>query len=95
MEIKIENKIPDIKVEMSQSADGSYSIKLFQTKGKVLGDVKVGDTVTIGEREYIVLDHGAETTAVIAKKPVKTMVFGKDGNAYDEMMFLVNWASKQ
>lgn len=80
MEIKIENKIPDIKVEMSQSADGSYSIKLFQTKGKVLGDVKVGDTVTIGEREYIVLDHGAETTAVIAKKPAKTMVFGKDGD---------------
>lgn len=80
MEIKIENKIPDIKVEMNQSADGSYSIKLFQTKGKSLGDVKVGDTVTIGEREYIVLGHGAETTAVITKNPVKSMAFGKDGD---------------
>lgn len=80
MEIKIENKIPDIKVEVNQSADGSYSIKLFQTKGKVLGDVKVGDTVTIGEREYIVLDHSADTTSVIAKKPVKSMAFGKDGD---------------
>lgn len=80
MEIKIENKIPDIKVEVNQSADGSYSIKLFQTKEKVLGDVKVGDTVTIGEREYIVLEHSADTTAVIVKKPVKSMAFGKDGD---------------
>ena len=80
MEIKIENKIPDVKVEVNRSADGSYSIKFFQTKEKVLGDVKVGDTVTIGEREYIVLEHSADTTAVIAKKPVKSMAFGKDGD---------------
>ena len=52
----------------------------FQTKEKVLGDVKVGDTVTIGEREYVVLEHSADTTAVIAKKPVKFMAFGKDGD---------------
>ena len=40
MEIKIENKIPDIKVEVNRSADGSYSIKLFQEKEKVLAEIK-------------------------------------------------------
>lgn len=48
--------------------------------GKTLGSVKPGDTVTIGEREYIVLGHGEETTAIIAKKPTKSMAFGKDGD---------------
>ena len=48
--------------------------------GKTLGSVKPGDTVTIGEREYIVLGHAEETTAIIAKKPTKSMTFGKDGD---------------
>ena len=44
------------------------------------GGVKPGDTVTIGEREYIVLGHEKGITAVVAKKPTKFMAFGKDGN---------------
>lgn len=45
-----------------------------------IGLVKPGNTVTIGEHEYIVLDQWEGTTAIIAKKPVKTMDFGKDGD---------------
>ena len=47
---------------------------------KTLGSVKPGDTVTIGKREYIVLGHEKGITAIIAKKPTKTMAFGNDGN---------------
>ena len=60
-----------------------YEVKIVADKpirGKTLGGVKPGDTVTIGEREYIVLGHENGTTAVVAKKPTKFMAFGKDSN---------------
>lgn len=60
-----------------------YEVKIVADKpirGKTLGGVKPGDTVTIGEREYIVLGHEKGITAVVAKKPTKFMAFGKDGN---------------
>lgn len=60
-----------------------YEVKIVADRpirGKTLGSVKPGDTVTIGEREYIVLNHEKGTTAIVAKKPTKTMVFGKDGD---------------
>ena len=60
-----------------------YKVKIVADRpirGKTLGGVKPGDTVTIGKREYIVLGHGEETTAIIAKNPTKSMAFGKDGD---------------
>lgn len=60
-----------------------YEVKIVADKpigGKTLGSVKPGDTVTIGEREYIVLGHENGITAIVAKKPTKTMAFGGDGN---------------
>ena len=36
--------------------------------------------MTIGEREYIVLGHREKTTAIITKKPTKSMTFGKSGD---------------
>lgn len=80
MKIEVQNNVPNVKVSVNQNADGSFSILLAQVESKTIGSVKPGDTVTIGDREYIVLRHGEETTAIIAKKPTKTMVFGKDGN---------------
>ena len=80
MKIDIQNNIPGVKVSVNQNADGSFTILLAEMARKTLGSVKPGDTVTIGEREYIVLGHGEETTAIIAKEPVKTMAFGKDGD---------------
>ena len=80
MKLEVQNNVPGVKVSVNQNADGSFAILLEQTEGKTLGSVKPGNTVTIGEREYIVLGHGEETTAIIAKKPVKTMAFGKDGD---------------
>ena len=80
MKIEVQNNIPSIKVSVNQNADGSFAILLAQKIVKTLGSVKPGDAVTLGEREYIVLGHGVETTAVIAKNPTKDMVFGKDGD---------------
>ena len=60
-----------------------YEVKIVADKpigGKTLGSVKPGDTVTIAEREYIVLGHENGITAIIAKTPTKSMIFGKDGN---------------
>lgn len=82
MKIEFKNNVPGIEVSVNQNVDGSFTVLLEQKEkeGKTLGSVKPGGTVTIGEREYIVLSHGEETTAIIAKKPTKTMVFGKDGD---------------
>lgn len=81
MEIEVQNNVPSIKVSVNQNKD-DYCIEILLTQmaGKTLGSVKPGDTVTIGEREYIVLDHTERTTAIITKMPTKFMVFGKDGD---------------
>ena len=80
MKIEVQNNVPGVKVSVNQNADGSFAILLAEMTDKTLGSVKPGDTVTIGEREYIVLGHGDGTTAIITKNPTKSMVFGKDGD---------------
>ena len=80
MKIEFQNNIPGMNVSVNKNADGSFTILLAEMASKTLGSVKPGDTVTIGEREYIVLRHGEETTAIIAKNPTKFMAFSKDGN---------------
>lgn len=80
MKVNITNNIPSVNVTVNQNDDGSLAILLFENKGKKLGDVKPGETVKLGEREYIVLGHGAETTVVITKDIVKNMEFGNTGD---------------
>lgn len=82
MEIEIQNNVPGIStsVSINQNKDGSFKILFTQMIGKTLGSVKPGDTVTIGEHEYIVLGHENGTTAIVTKESVKTMAFGKDGD---------------
>ena len=82
MKIDVQNNIPGVRVNVNQNSDGSFTIILAKEMAgsKTLGSVKPGDAVTIGEREYIVLGHEKGITAIIAKKPTKTMAFGKDGN---------------
>lgn len=79
MKVNITNNIPNVNVIVNQNNDGSLAI-LIKNTGKKLGDFKLGETVKLGEREYIVLGHGAETTAVITKDVVKDMQFGETGD---------------
>lgn len=80
MEIKVINNVPNIKVTVNQSEDGSFAILLAEDNKTTLGSVKPGSVVKLGNREYIVLGHGAETTAIIAKDFVKEMRFGDTGD---------------
>lgn len=81
MEIKVVNNT-GINVRVKKSDDGK-SITLYVdeiNKNNVpLGEIKCGKVVRIGGIDYIVLDHSAETTAIIAKSFAKEMKFGKDG----------------
>lgn len=77
MKVNITNNIPNVNVTVNQNDDGSLAILLFEKTGKKLGDVKPGETVKLGNREYIVLGHGAKTTAVVTKDIAKEMGFGK------------------
>ena len=49
-------------------------------QNKALGDIAPGQIVKLGDREYIVLSHGKETTAVITKEFAKEVVFGENGD---------------
>lgn len=70
------NNVQNVNVSINQNADGSLAILIVEKNGKSLGEYKPGETVKLGDREYIVLGHGEETTAVITKEIVKTMEFG-------------------
>lgn len=80
MNIEVINNVPGVKVSVNQNADGTFAILLAEHKKETLGDIKPGKTVKLGNCEYIVLGHGAETTAILAKDFVKEMEFGKDGD---------------
>ena len=79
MEIKIVNNIAGAKISMDKAADNTVVITVEEQTIR-LGDVKPGTTVKIGGREYVVLDHSKDTTAVITKDFWKDMEPGDSGN---------------
>ena len=76
MEIKVINNVPGLNVTINKSGDGSFAILLAEEKCKELGSKKPGSIAKIGNREYIVLGHAAETTAIITKDCAAEMEFG-------------------
>lgn len=81
MKVNIINHLPNINVSVNQNTDGSFAIIVQeQPNGKPLSVYKPGETVTLGKREYIVLGHADETTALITKDIVKNMEFGTSGD---------------
>lgn len=80
MQIEINNNlsIPNIKVAVERTEGGKLVINLNEESKVALGNVTPGSTVKIGNREFIVLGHGAETTAVITKEFTKEMVFDEN-----------------
>lgn len=79
MKINVTNNVPNIKVTVNQSGKG-FAILIAEENKKKLGDMKPGSIVKLGEREYIVLGHGAETTAVITKEFATEMAFGSNND---------------
>lgn len=80
MNIDIQNNVKDLSVTVSKNSDGSFAILLVEKNGKKLGSCDPGSVVKLGDREYIVLGHGSETTAVITKDFAKEMIFGDSGD---------------
>lgn len=80
VDIKIENNVPDLNVTVNKNEDGTFIILLAAKNKKTLGSITPGQTVKLGNREYIVLGHAAETTAVITKEFAKKMEFGENGD---------------
>ena len=75
MKINVVNNT-GINVKVEKSDDGK-SITLYVDEVKKhgsLGDVECGKVVRIGDVEYIVLGHSAETTALITKDFVKEII---------------------
>ena len=81
MEIKIVNNIAGAKISMDKAADNTVVITVEEQASR-LGDVALGATIKIGGREYIVLDHSKDTTAVITKDFWKRMEFDNDSGDY-------------
>lgn len=80
MKVNVINNVPNIEVTLNQSSDGSTTLVVKEKMQKTLGQLKPGSIVKLGEREYIVLGHGTDTTAVITKDFVKKMEFGDNNN---------------
>ena len=83
MNIKVDNSVPNLNVRVQETDDGNITILLTKDGGVTLGSVPCGNVVRIGVREFIVLGHGEDTTAVIAKESVGDMEFGSGGNWRD------------
>jgi hypothetical protein len=77
MKFNVINNSPNVNVEVKDNLDGSVAIIVdVKPNGKPLSEYKPGETATIGGREYIVLGHANETTALITKDIAKSMEFG-------------------
>ena len=84
MEFKIESRIPNAKVTVDKNDSGVVSIVISEEAAeqpkRILGDVKRGEVITLGDRKYIVLGHGADTTAIFAAENFRTMEFGQSAD---------------
>ena len=80
MKIKITNQIDGAEAKIINHDDETVEIVLSKQVSNPIGTIARGQTVKIGDREYIVLDHSEETTAVISKDIIKTMSFGSDND---------------
>lgn len=82
MSIQIINNVPNLEIETNQNENGEIVVTIRQNEIKTLSEFKPGSTVKIGEREYIVLEQSGDTTALITKEFVKTMVYSDETGDY-------------
>lgn len=82
MKINVTNKVKNLNVTVSESADG-FAILIAEKEDKTLGSVAPGNIVTIGKRKYIVLGHAAETTALLDANKIDERVFDDDDGDYE------------
>lgn len=78
MKINVTSKVDNLNVTVVES---NNCVEIFieekdeRKESKTLGSVAPGKIVTIGKRKYIVLGHGAETTALLDANSIDNRVF--------------------
>lgn len=82
MPIQIINNVPNLEIETNQTENGEIVVTIRQNEIKTLSEFKPGSTVKIGEREYIVLEQSGDTTALITKDFVASMVYSDANGDY-------------
>ena len=82
MDIEVKNNAKNVKVTVNKNPDGTIAILVFEDQQQKLGEIKPSSVVTLGKsgRRYVVLGHGAETTALLTENYVKKMEFGTSGD---------------
>lgn len=87
MKINLINNLPDnINVKVLQD-DGICSLIIDDTneekktnETRTLGDCGLGEFVKLGDREYVVLGHDVDTTALITNHSATVMSYGSNSN---------------
>ena len=87
MKINLINNLPDnINVKVLQD-DGICSLIIDDTneekkaiETRTLGDCGLGEFVKLGDREYVVLGHDVDTTALITNRSATVMSYGSNSN---------------
>lgn len=81
--LTIKNALKDMEVSVESQTDNEIVIKIKVPEKQVkLADLVPGTIFKIGKREFIVLGHGKDTTAVILKDFLYAGVFDDDSNNY-------------
>ena len=60
----------------------------YKNERKTLGDASIGNVVTIGGRDYVVLDHRYGATAVITDESVAFIPYGSSPVYAERVMFV-------
>lgn len=81
--LTIKNALKDMEVSVESQTDKEIIIKIRVPEKQVkLADLKPGTVFKVGKREFIVLGHGKDTTAVILKNFLYTGIFDTISNNY-------------
>lgn len=76
--LMINNTKVDLTKEQVEAIKKSFGIGTTK-----LSEIAEGNTFKIGEHEFIVLEQGRDSTAVILKKPLRNSKFGNSNNFND------------
>ena len=82
MSIQIINSVQNLEIETNENENGEIVVTIRPNEIKTLSEFKPGSTVKIGEREYIVLEQSGDTTALITKDFVASMVYSDANGDY-------------
>lgn len=93
MKINLINNLPDnINVKVLQDGD-ICSLIIDDTneekkanETRTLGDCGLGEFVKLGDREYVVLGHDADTTALITNHSAIVMSYGSNSNYINSLV---------